>query len=326
MRTLAILVVGTVLITAGALRFRTYAQTRGQGAGYLGLAATCAGVAILLNAPAVYRWCDERVFWSPNSSVLASHVLTVIGAGAAGEMVAALTAATNRFTRRSRIALLATILVAIVLSFTVAIPSREDPFFFEHYKHDSGLLAYWCVFLGSVTVQLAFIANGTLRYTRHNDRWLGRGLRLIGWGCSLIALFLASRVIELAIPEVPSSADSAALSLLVVGGFLIAIGVLLPQIGMQFDRASASRALQPLWENVTRIYPQVRAGSNPPNLYRTVIEIQDALAEARAHGHVATPIIIALDRLPPRAADDFDATVTDLLTVARLLPSPAMSQ
>jgi hypothetical protein len=260
----------------------------------------------------------------PNSSVLLSHVLTAVGAAAAGEMVAALVAPHRSGCQRLRVIGQVLIVASMITSFAVAAPSREDALFFEHYKNDPRLAVYWCIFIGSVTAQLSYVAVLTLRYTRHDDKWLGRGLRLIGCGSLCVALFLASRLVEVAISGIPSIADLAALTVLVAGGSLLATGVVLPQAGLFAVRAVYRRRLYPLWETVTTQYPHVRANSKRPNLYRCVIEVQDALAEARSRHEINTPVLVAMDALVPRPSAEFDAAVRDLLSVSDMLRSLAV--
>ena len=319
MRTAAIAFVASVLLAAGLLRIRTFIQTRGASSGYLAIAATAAGLAVLLNAPGPYTWLDRTVFRHPNTSVLVSHILTSIGAAAAGEMVAVLVSNHQRVGRPLRRVAEGLTIAAMVATFAVGAPGREDAFFFEHFKDDRRLSAYWAIFLGSVTIQLSYVALLTLRYTGYDDKWLGRGLRFIGYGSACVALFLATRVIEVVAPNFPHVSDASALSLLVVGGALLATGVLLPQVGLRADRAIARRRLYPLWETVTRDYVYVRASTRRPTLYRSVIEVQDALAEARSQHKTDTPLFAALETLTPRTAEQFDAAVEDLLAVLSIL-------
>jgi hypothetical protein len=121
---------------------------------------------------------------------------------------------------------------------------------------------------------------------------------------------------EVAVPVIPRRTDPAALTVLIAGGFLLATGVLLPQIGLFMDRALSRRRLYPLWETVTSEYPHVRVRSRRPSLYRCVIEVHDALAQARAQRKINTPALLALDGLGPRLSEDFDATVRDLLSIS----------
>jgi hypothetical protein len=321
MRTTAFVLVAIPLLAAGSLRIRSYLQTRRSGTGYLAIATSCAGLAILLNAPGPYVWFDRIIFRYANCSVLVSHVLTAVGAAAAGEMVVALVAPDRSGRQRLRLVGQVLIIAAMIISFTVAAASREDALFFEHYKNDAHLAVYWCIFIGSVTAQLSYVAALTLRYTRHDDKWLGRGLRLIGYGSLCVALFLASRIVEVAIPGMPAIADPAAVAMLIVGSFLLATGVLLPQAGLLAGRALSRRKLYPLWKTVTSQYPYVRANPKRPNLYRSVIEVQDALAEARSQHKINTPVLVALDALTPRPSAEFDVVVADLLSVTDMLRS-----
>jgi ribosomal 50S subunit-associated protein YjgA (DUF615 family) len=59
-------------------------------------------------------------------------------------------------------------------------------------------------------------------------------------------------------------------------------------------------------------------------LYRSVIEVQDALAEARSQHKTSTPLFSALETLTPRTAEQFDAAVEDLLSVLSNLDPSAL--
>ncbi len=50
-----------------------------------------------------------------------------------------------------------------------------------------------------------------------------------------------------------------------------------------------------------------------------MIEVQDALAEARSQHKTGTPLFAALETLTPRTAEQFDAAVQDLLSVLTTL-------
>jgi hypothetical protein len=319
MRTAAIVLMAAALLAAGGLRVRSYLASRGRGTLYLAVAANGAGLAVLLNAPGPYEWFDRVVFRHPDASALISHLLTVVGAGAAVEMVATLSSRAGRLQARLRVAATAIVGLVMVIAFVHGAPGPEQSLFFETYSGDPHLRIYWSVFFVSVIVQLSCIATLTLGYTRQTDRWLGRGLRLIGLGSVCAALFLASRLVEMALTRTAPAWNALSFGLLGLACVLLAGGVLLPQAGMATDRLVYRQRLHPLWTAVTEEFPIVRSNRTPVNLYRTVIEIQDALAEARSHHQVSTPALRALDSLPARPADQFEATVGDLLTVADAL-------
>lgn len=317
MRTTTLLVAAGVLLVAGALRLRSYLRAGNARTGYLAIAATAAGLALLLNAAGPYEWCDRVIFRHPNTSALTSYALTAIGATAACEMVANLVDKQTTTIRRLRLTGSATVTAAMIIAFVVASPSREDALFFEHYRHDAHLVAFWILFAASVALQMVYVAILTLRAARDDDKWLARGLRLIGSGATCVAIFLLDCLLQVAVRAVPATADTIGVWVLLTGGFLLASGVLLPQVGLFGEHTRLRRQLYPLWNIVTSEYPYVRCDARRPNLYRTVIEVEDALAEARAHRELNTPLLRALDARTARPAEQFTATVDELLAIMR---------
>jgi hypothetical protein len=231
-------------------------------------------------------------------------------------MVAGLVGTQRTTARWLRRAAAVAVAAAMTVAFVVAGPDREDPWFFEHYRHDPRLAVFWILFCGSVAVATGYIAVVMRRVARDDDRQVARGLRLIGHGSACVAVFLADCLLQVAVPAVPSMADTVGQAVLVAGGFLLAGGVLWPQLAAWAQHFAARRRLRPLWATVTARYPAVRSQAHRPSLYRTVIEIEDALAEARTHRQVDTPLLRALDALTAQPAERFDATVNDLLQVA----------
>lgn len=136
---------------------------------------------------------------------------------------------------------------------------------------------------------------------------------MIGTGMCCVAAFLVDCLLQVALPTVPVPGGEA---ILVAGGLLLAAGMLWPQLATWVHHSTAQRQLRPLWSTVTERYPYVRSSAQRPGLYRTVIEIEDAIAEARAHHEIDTPLLQRLDALTPHPAEQFDRTVQDLVRVA----------
>ena len=101
------------------------------------------------------------------------------------------------------------------------------------------------------------------------------------------------------------------------GGCLCVVaGVTTPQVGRLVSRWR----LFPLWREATSPYPNVRRSRSKPGLYRTIIEIQDATAEARSRNELSSPLFRALSELPARSATELDVTVRDLEALRMRLP------
>lgn len=311
----AVMIVGAAaLLLAGLLRLGAHARSPRPGAGQLGAAAVASGLALLLNIPWVYRWGDRSLFHEPNLSALASYLLTVAAAGAAVDMVAGLMGRQRAVTQWLRWVAVSAVASGMVATFVAGAPVQENPAFFEGYRDDPDLSAFWVLFCGSVIAATCYVAVVMRRVTHDDGGEVARGLRLIGVGACCVAVFLLDCLLQVAAPTLPLPSGEA---VLVAGGLLLAVGMLWPQLATWRTRSSARRRLRPLWAAVTARYPYVRSSARKPDLYRTVIEIHDALAEARAHREVDTPLLQALDELASHPAERFNATVTDLVEVAK---------
>lgn len=208
-----------------------------------------------------------------------------------------------------------------LIAFAMAEPMPERPLLFEHDARTPGLRVYWVILIGTIVATTAYLAFICIRHTQHKDRWLRRGLLLIGIGAALICLFAVSRMAAIW-ARLPHWVEPAAITILSIGAALLAIGACLPHLAAAAARRSARRSLYPIWLIATAPYPHVRADAQPPSLYRLVIEIQDALAEARSRKDLESPLMQSLDRLPARVGDNFQDAVDDLLEIASATQLP----
>ena len=240
---------------------------------------------------------------------MASYLLTLGAAAAAVEMVAGLQPRrlSSRWVRHACLVVVAS---AMVVTFRHGAPTHEAPAFFDVHGDDPRLGAFWAIFCSSVALAATYIAMVVARAARHDRGPVARGLRLIAAGVGCVALFLVVCLLRVTVPSLSTPSGT---PVLVVGGTLLGVGLLWPQCATALERAAARRRLRPLWAAVTARYPHVCSSTDRPSLYRTVIEIQDAVAEARAHHEIDSPLLRALDDLAVRPAEEFEATVTDLI-------------
>lgn len=306
---------GTLLLVGGGARGRAFRATRRVEASHLAIAMVSLGCSMWLNVSWVIRWLDLRVWHLDDLTVLLSQLCGLVTAGAAIELVARASGRTRLTARRARAAALVVVSLCLIAAFVRAQPLVETPEFFDRYAHDSALAAYWILFIVTLLLGSGYVAVVAQRTTRHDNVSLRRGLRLISYGAASAFLFLLTRVVGV-VGVLPRWADEAGLTLLVVGGILIAVGVSLPELATRREQRRAHRQLQALWSAATEHYPHVRASAQPSSAYRMIIEIHDALSEARARGQVTGTLMTALDALPARAADQQALVIGDLRRVA----------
>ncbi len=322
LRSLALGVAGVLLVIGGLLRTRAYLSAHRPETGYIAGALGSLGIAMLLNVAPIATHLDQDVWHVNNLAILLSHLLVVVTAWAGIEMFAT-AAGWGRRGRDLRWWVAAGVGGGMTLTFLLAGPLPETPLFFERYGRDYHLAAYWILFIGAGAAATAYLATVAFTHTRHDDAWLRRGLRLIGVGSALNCAFFLSRLVVLAV-QLPSWSEPAAIALLTLGTGTLGAGAVTPQVAATWSRHRARRDLYPIWLEVTAPYPQVREATAPSSLYRTMIEIHDALAEARAHDALKTPLMVALDQLPPRSGDEVDRAVEDLCQLAATM-RPAAS-
>lgn len=314
LRTIVFTVIALALVLAGCLRWRSWMKTPRDETRYLAIALLAFGMAFVLNVPPVATTLDRDIWRLADGAILASHMLGLVTAWGGIELCAEVAGYGTR-RRRERRAVFAVVAAGMLIAFLIAEPLAETPLLFEHYAHATELRPYWVIFVSAITAATAYLAYIALRHTQHNDRWLRRGLRLIGIGAAMIFLFAASRLAAIW-ADLPDWVEPAAITILSVGATVLAIGASLPHLAAAGRHHSARRSLYPIWLLVTSSYPHVRASTQPRSLYRLIIEIQDALAEARSRNELESPLMQALNRLPARVGDNLEDAVDDLLHIA----------
>jgi hypothetical protein len=315
--TIACATAAAVLLTSGVLRFWAYANVPRAETKNLAIALTAFGAAFLLNVPLVVRILDAHVWHLNDASILASHVLGLVTVWGGIELCAEATGHGSH-RRAMRLSILAVACCVIVAAFLAAGHLGEAPQFFATYAHDPRLRFYWIAFMGCVVLAGTYLSFVAHAHTHHDDRWLRRGLNLIALGSALICAFMISRLLLLAL-TFPAWGDHLAVGVLAVGSCSLAAGAAVPQLAGYSHRRAARRQLYPLWRAATAPYPHVRERQEPSSLHRVIIEIQDAVVEARSHDQLQSPVMRALNQLPVRRSDDVDSAVEDLLQVARAL-------
>lgn len=308
-----------LLVIIGAGRIRAYRATRRPEACYLGLGLLTLAASLLFSVTAVITWLDQHVWHYPNVTVLLCFLAGVASACSSVELVVASATGIRHASQRVRVTAFGVAGALVIVFFIKAQPLVEAPLFFDHYAHDHGLIAFWLILIGTLALGALYVAVISVRTAQLQDPWLSRGLRLISLGAAAACFFLLTRC-ALIVDIRPRWLEPVAMASLVIAGCLIGIGALLPDAAARSRRAHALRQLGDLWEVATSRFPEVRAdrkfGRRPRSLYRAVIEIQDAVAEARTRGEVADDVMRALHLLPARAADEQEALIDDLLKVA----------
>ncbi|MEN2422817.1 MAB_1171c family putative transporter [Streptomyces rimosus] len=181
---------------------------------------------------------------------------------------------------------------ALVCLFAVAPCPRNVDDFFEAYTGWPFGTAYCCVFLGCLGVSTVIATCLFTGYSHHaGDPWLRTGLRLLGAGTAVGALytiFCAARILTRLAHQpfvindhtaviVAHIIQDTAIALIVVGNSVPACGVLRRTLG---DRRTLRR-LHPLWSALTDAVPDVILKAPVPRcprirLLRQIIEIHDA--------------------------------------------------
>ncbi|TWP34466.1 hypothetical protein [Leekyejoonella antrihumi] len=314
LRTIAFSTTSLLLTWCAARRALAYRQTRRPETGYLAAALLAMGLAIALNIPPLLVWLDQHVWRLANLSILLSHLLTVTTAWAAIEMVSAV-AGWSRRSHQTRSVLFLAGGLAMAATFLSAHPSAETPLFFEQYAHDGQLTGYWNLFAATLTTATGYIATVTWRDARAQHGLMRHSLLLIAAGAALECAFMTSRIISIW-TTLPPWTDPLALDVLAAGACTLALGALLPGLRAAQQRRHDRGQLLQVWEAATSTYPNVREAPKPRSTYRAVIEIQDALSEARAAGGPETALTNRLQAVPPRPAGQVDALAADILKAA----------
>ncbi|MEU6965607.1 MAB_1171c family putative transporter [Streptomyces chrestomyceticus] len=243
--------------------------------------------------PAVKSLLNE-VTGINNLATLASNLAGILGFSAFVQFVVSV--ARPRAIRSSRRLLTACGFVgafALVFLFAIAPRPRNVDNFFEAYTGRPLGTAYCCVFLGYVGVSTVIATCLFTGCSRHAaDPWLRAGLRLLGTGTAVGALytiFCAARMLtwlahqpfvtnDHTAAAVAHIIQDTAIALIVVGNSLPACGVLQRNLS---DRRTLRR-LRPLWSALTDAVPDVILEAPVPRcprirLLRQIIEIHDAM-------------------------------------------------
>lgn len=307
------LVVVAALFWAGGLA-RAPATLRVRQRRPLCVALLAFAVALTVDIPAVYVRVDG-VLGRPNVADLIEHVSGMIGVWA---LLLALSGLGERASagsrRRARIAALAAAVGASAGLFLAARLPVEATSFTDRYGNLPVIAAYWSITVAYFGVALVDLAQMIVAHSaRAGRRAMRVGLRLVGAGVVLGALYSALKIVELVADEEPGAgavrrvADRLDPVVLVVGAVVIGVGLLFPVTDTAWRRAGAGVRdrvalvrLRRLWLDLTAAMPEVVLGERPSlwvdvcgreaslRLYRRVIEIRDV---ALAAGGGAVPAL-----------------------------------
>ena len=268
-------------------------------------------------AASVYVWLDRRLFGRPNVSELAGHLFMVASAGAAVAMVSGLIR--DDLTVRRLLALYA---LATAAGMAAVFLSHDFPVETSNFTAVYGATAearlYWTIFLTYAVVLLCAVCVLTTRTPIEDQPWLRGGLRLVGIGSGLGIAYLLHWAVELVAiaygRRTPPWFGAASHAVGVLAALLVSGGTMLPTVGPKGRAALAIRRLRPLWDEVTSRYPEVRVvpEAGDDRLLRMVVEIRDAVTEARIRGVLDTDTLQELDQLPPHALVDFEDEIRQL--------------
>ena len=122
-------------------------------------------------------------------------------------------------------------------------------------------------------------------------------LTLIGWGSGIALAYSTSRVVyvlaDLLLHDRPTIVRTVGSAAAIVGLCGLAIGVLAPRVVPGLDgwvnASKGTRRLQPLWRDLTTVFPQVALATGVPitphraalRYDRRLLEVSEALAQAR---------------------------------------------
>lgn len=184
---------------------------------------------------------------------------------------------------------------------------------------------WWLLSLAHVGATLPITILCVSSAIETGTRWSRASLILLATGFASSTLFWAILVLGFLLTRSPALAALFALNIGVTTSF-IAAGTALPLLARLYERSqeyAARRELRPLWRRLVRAVPHVqlpagalRGVASPaldPKLYRTVIEIRDALLLLRGY-------IRPLDELAAqRKVEEAPARERDALLTACLI-------
>ena len=197
--------------------------------------------------------------------------------------------------RRVRVrAVAAALTVTLMIVFLLgAGPVPADPDARRMHLADPGLLEVRSLYLGFLTWVFADIARLCWRFASvAGGRLLAAGLRLIAAGGAVGLCYVAAGVLQLVGAANGDAAGvraahQASEALIVVATLLVVAGSTLPAVGARLRRWAGDApseqslsGLDSLWQTLTRAVPEVvlpsEHGSSDEQLYRRVIEVEDA--------------------------------------------------
>ncbi len=244
-----------------------------------------------LGEPGVVDHVD-RLAGIHNLSTLGKNLLGIVGSAAILDFVVAIArpGALPR-ARRALTVLAAVSMTAMSVLFALAPRPTEVGDFYQANVGSVAGTAYCMVFTGCLGVAMTVATWLFWGYSRHaGAAWLRSGLRLLGAGTALGALysllraalmllgFLRPGVVDATASTVADVVENAAIALIIVGSSLPAVGVLWRSV----RDWRALRRIQPLWAELTGAVPDIvldaRSHLTPRvRLHRTVIEVRDAV-------------------------------------------------
>ena len=244
-----------------------------------------------LGQPGVVALVD-RLAGIHNLSTLGKNLLGIVGSAAILDFVVAIARPRSLPRARRALTVLASVsMAALTVLFTLTPRPAEVSDFYQANVGSLSGTAYCMVFTGCLGIAMSVATWLFWGYSRHaGAAWLRTGLRLLGAGTALGALysllrtvlmllgFLHPRVISGTATTVADAVENAAISLIIVGSSLPAVGVLWRSV----RDWRALRRIQPLWAELTGAVPDIvldaRSHLTPRvRLHRTVIEIRDAV-------------------------------------------------
>lgn len=181
----------------------------------------------------------------------------------------------------------AAVAVLIVLSvlFVRGNPPVEDVLLFENWSGYVPLRWFWIVLI-LVLFSIAAAIAVTTWIDAQAQLGINRpSLRLIAAGVTLMMTFLAERLVVFVWG--PSAVLTVVAPIMVVGGcVLIVVGVSMPIVARYRAKRLVRARLRGLWQETAALVPGVGEHGMPPYIYRSVVEIQDAVTISRGTDQV----------------------------------------
>ncbi len=293
-----------------AAAYRLYLLREGADFIKISYAAASMSIAAAFTVKAAETAVDAAT--GPYISDLIEHGLVVIGGVSAQLFLLALR--TGRPPRRAataRCLLAVAVLAAMTVAFSIApVHHRVTGDLDEVFGQLGSITVYRLVFNVYLTYVLLENIRLCRRYAaRPGDAGRTVSLTLIGWGSGIALAYSTSRVVyvlaDLLLHDRPTIVRTVGSAAAIVGLCGLAIGVLAPRVVPGLDgwvnAFKGTRRLQPLWRDLTTVFPQVALATGVPitphraalRYDRRLLEVSEALAQAR----------IPYAEVPPADAD-----------------------